>query len=67
MSAIPITDDDLMAWADGQLAGERRASVEQALARDASLATRVAAIREQNAALRDAFDPWLDEAIPQRL
>lgn len=67
MSAIPITDDDLMAWADGQLAGERRASVEQALARDASLATRVAAIREQNAALRDAFDPWLDEAIPPRL
>ncbi len=67
MNAVPINDDDLMAWADGQLAGERREAVEQALARDASLAARVAAIREQNAALRDAFDPWLAEAIPPRL
>ena len=57
MNAVPINDDDLMAWADGQLAGERREAVEQALARDASFAARVAAIREQNAALRDAFDP----------
>ena len=67
MNAVPINDDDLMAWADGQLAGERREAVEQALARDASLAARVAAIREQNAALRDALDPWLAEAIPPRL
>lgn len=67
MSAIPITDDDLMAWADGQLADERREAVAQAIARDPSAAARVAAIREQNAALRDAFDPWLDEAIPPRL
>ena len=67
MTAMPITDDDLMAYADGQLAGERREAVEQAIARDASLASRVAAIREQNAALRDALDPWLAEAIPPRL
>ncbi len=67
MSAMPITDDDLMAYADGQLEGERREAVEQALARDSALAGRVGAIREQNAALRDAFDPWLAEAIPPRL
>lgn len=67
MTAMPITDDDLMAYADGQLAAERREAVEQAIARDASLASRVAAIREQNAALRDALDPWLAEAIPPRL
>ena len=67
MNAVPINDDDLMAWADGQLAAERREAVEQAIARDASLASRVAAIREQNAALRDALDPWLAEAIPPRL
>jgi anti-sigma factor RsiW len=67
MTAMPITDDDLMAYADGQLAAERREAVEHAIARDPSLAARVAAIREQNAALRDALDPWLAEAIPARL
>lgn len=67
MLPMPITDDDLMAYADGQLADERRVGVEQAIAHDASLAARVAAIREQNALLRHAFDPWLAEAIPPRL
>lgn len=67
MTSVPISDDDLMAYADGQLAHERREAVEQALARDPALGARVASIREQNAALRDAFDPWLAEAIPPRL
>lgn len=67
MTSVPISDDDLMAYADGQLANERREAVEQALARDPALGVRVASIREQNAALRDAFDPWLAEAIPPRL
>ena len=42
-------------------------AVEAALARDPALAARVAAMREQNAALRDAFDPWLAEPLPERL
>ncbi len=67
MSGVPITDDDLMAYADGQLADDRREAVEHAVARDSSLAARVAAIREQNAELRHAFDPWLAEEIPPRL
>ena len=67
MSSVPISDDDLMAYADGQLALERREAVEQALVREPALGVRVASIREQNAALRDAFDPWLAEAIPPRL
>ena len=67
MTSVPISDDDLMAYADGQLANERREAVEQALARDPALGVRVASIREQNAALRDALDPWLAEAIPPRL
>ena len=67
MAAIAVTDDDLMAFADGQLEGERRESVEQAIAREASLAARVSGIREQNAELRHAFDPWLAEALPPRL
>jgi anti-sigma factor RsiW len=67
MNAMPITDDDLQAYADGQLADERREAVEQAVARDSSLAARITAIREQNAELRHAFDPWLAEAVPSRL
>ncbi|MEO8485080.1 MAG: anti-sigma factor [Betaproteobacteria bacterium] len=67
MNPVPITDDDLHAFADGQLAGERRDAVEQALARDPSLGARVAAIRELSANLRDAFDPWLAESVPPRL
>jgi anti-sigma factor RsiW len=67
MSTMPVNDDDVQAYADGQLADERREAVEQALARDPSLAARVKAIREQNAALRDAFDPWLAEQVPPRL
>jgi len=64
---MPINDDDLHAYADGQLADERREAVEQALARDPSAVAQVAAIREQNAELRHAFDPWLGEHIPPRL
>jgi anti-sigma factor RsiW len=67
MNPTTITDDDVTALADGQLAVERRALVEAAVGRDAALAARVAEIRAQNALLRDAFDPWLAEAVPPRL
>ena len=67
MSHVPISDDDLHAYADGQLEGDRRDAVEQAIARDPSLGARIAAIREQNADLRHAFDPWLAERVPPRL
>jgi anti-sigma factor RsiW len=62
-----LSDADLNAYADGQLAPARAAAVEAALALDAALAARVAGIRAQNAALRDALDPVLAEPIPQRL
>ena len=63
MSTLPIDDDDLQAYADGQLADERREAFEQALARDPAAAARVAAIRAQNAELRHALDPWLAERV----
>jgi anti-sigma factor RsiW len=63
----PIPESDLMAYADGQLAPERRAAFEAALAADPGLAARLAALREQKAALHEALDPWLDEPIPARL
>jgi anti-sigma factor RsiW len=66
MSAT-VTDDDLSAWADGQLSPERRAAVEAALVADVALAERAKALRAQNAALREALDAWLAEPIPARL
>ena len=67
MNPLPITDADVNAYVDGQLAASRLPAVEDALARDPALAARVADLRKQNAELRDAFDPWLSEAPPARL
>jgi anti-sigma factor RsiW len=67
MNPLPVTDSDLNAYVDGQLANSRLAAVEDALARDPSLAAWVAEAKGRNAALHDAFDPWLAEAIPERL
>lgn len=63
----PISDADVHAYVDGQLAPERAALLESAAASDAGLAARVAEWRAQNAALRDALDPVLSEPIPAAL
>ena len=63
----PATDDDLHGYADGQLPEARRLAFEQAIAREPGLAAQVAEVRRQNASLRDAFDAWLAEPVPQRL
>ena len=63
----PISDADVHACVDGQLPPDGVARVEAALAGDARLAERVAALRAQNAALRDALDPVLAEPIPEQL
>jgi len=67
MNVLPVTDADLNAYVDGQLAESRLAAVEEALVRDPSLAARVAQAKGHNAALHDALDPWLAESIPERL
>jgi anti-sigma factor RsiW len=67
MNSLPITDADVNAYVDGQLAPSRTPAVEQALAGDPALAARVAELRRQNAALHDVFDPWLAEPLPDRL
>lgn len=66
-SNLPLTDDDVNAYADGNLPEERRAALAAALERDPALAARVSAIRQQNANLRDALDPWLAEPLPREL
>lgn len=67
MNPLPIDDDALHAWVDGQLPDARRAQVDEAIARDPELAARVAHWRAQNALLREGMDAWLDEPIPARL
>ena len=67
MNPLPVTDADLNAYADGQLAPSRVAAIEDALARDPALAARVADTKRHNADLRDALDPWLADPIPERL
>ena len=67
MTAMPISDADIHAYVDGRLSATRAAGVDEVLANDPQLAARVAEMRAQNAALRDAFDLVLDEPIPQHL
>ena len=67
VNPVPISEADVHAYVDGQLASERAAHVEAALASDAELAARVADMRKRNAELRDALDPILAEPIPARL
>ena len=62
-----LTEADLQAYTDGQLDPLRLAEVEAWLAVHPNDAERVAAYRQQNAALHALFDPVLNEAIPQRL
>ena len=62
----PCLEADIHAYVDGRL--PRRAgcaSVEAAMLRNPELAARVASLRAQNAALRDALDPVLDRADPR--
>lgn len=67
MSESIRLDDDLHAWADGQLAEDRRRRFEEDIAVDRALATRAAGIAQQNAWLRRGLDTVLDEPLPQRL
>lgn len=62
-----IGDDDLHAYVDGMLTGERRREVEEALARDAGLAMRAGDYAALNDMFRRRYDPVLFEPVPQRL
>jgi len=61
-----IPDDLLAAYVDGELSESERAQVEQAIARDARLAQRVAQQRALRLRLRNAFN-GVREPMPQRL
>lgn len=63
----PIAEDDLHAFADGQLDAARRTQVEAWLAAHPEHRASVDTWREQSAALHAAYDTVLDEPIPARL
>ena len=67
MSRHVVTEADLHAYVDGVLPLARAAEVEAYLAERPEEAARLAAYREQRAALRREFDPVLDERPPHRL
>ncbi len=62
-----IPDELLAAYVDGELQGTERARVEQAIARDARLAQRVAHYRAMRGRLRGTFNSALHEPVPQRV
>jgi hypothetical protein len=62
-----ISDETLMAYADGELDAATRASVEAAMQEDAEIAKRVAHHRTMRETMRGAFSAVLNEPIPERL
>jgi hypothetical protein len=64
---VSISDEKLMAYADGELDAAERAQVEAAIDADPSLARRVENHRALRSKMSGAFRSTLDEPIPDRL
>ncbi len=64
---MSVSDETLMAFADGELASDERAAVEAALAGDVALRERLEAHQRLRARLSSAFDGALNESVPERL
>jgi hypothetical protein len=64
---MTISDETLMAYADGELDAAAHASVEAAMQEDPEVAGRVARHRALREAMRGAFPAVLEEPVPDRL
>ena len=62
-----ITDHEIQAYVDGELAPEDAARIDAAVAADVLVASRVEREKRLRAKVRGAYDPVLDEAVPDRL
>lgn len=62
-----VTEEQIAAFADGELAGDELARVEVAIAADPALAAKVKAHRELKATLGAYFAPVLDQPVPDHL
>lgn len=63
----PVGEDELQAYVDQRLAGQRLAAVEAHLAADPDLRERVTAERRQRALLRGQLEAKANEPVPARL
>jgi anti-sigma factor RsiW len=63
----PVTDSDLQAYVDGVLPDDARRAFEAHLAANPEDTDKVRALRDINAALRNAYGPVIDEEVPARL
>jgi hypothetical protein len=67
MSTSSWSEAQIHAFVDGELDAPTAARIEADSRADAALAARITAQRELKTLLRGAFDPVLDEPVPQRL
>lgn len=67
MSDVTFSDNELMAYADGELAEARASEIDFALVSDTALAERLALFVDTRARMSDAFAPMLDEPVPDAL
>jgi anti-sigma factor RsiW len=63
----PISDEVLMAYADGELTLDERRHIEQRLKLEPALRARLAPFVETREQIANAFEHTLDEPVPQRL
>jgi anti-sigma factor RsiW len=63
-STVPIADEELHAFIDGELPPDRAAVLQAALAAEPALAARVAAYRADKSALRALFGPVAERPLP---
>jgi hypothetical protein len=64
---IPVTEDELHAYVDNELPGERRGDVEAWLAAHSEDAERVQSWRTMAEALHARYDAVANEPVPKRL
>ena len=64
---MTISDESLMAYADGELDEATRATIEAAMREDPEIRKRVARHRALRAAMQGAMSTVLDEPVPERL
>lgn len=62
-----VSEEMLMAYADGELDGETAAELARAIAADPGLQDRVARLHAARSLTRDAYADVLDEPVPERL
>jgi hypothetical protein len=64
---MKLSDEELMAYADGEATPFEAKRIEAAMADDPALAARVARFRAVRRALRTAYDSVVSEPVPERL